>query len=76
MESVVVNDFGVMLVQTGERLVVRGARPRLDLVDGGPQLWLPLDLARGVRFVWSLRAAPRNLRARWGHTARRSFVPR
>jgi CRISPR-associated protein Cas1 len=56
MESVVVSDFGVMLGQTGERLVVRGARPRLDVVDGGPQLWLPLDLApprRSLRLLTS-----------------------
>jgi CRISPR-associated protein Cas1 len=44
MESVIVNDFGVMLGRTSERLVVRGPRPRLDLVEGGPQLFLPLDL--------------------------------
>jgi len=44
MESVIVSDFGVMLGQASERLVVRGPRPRLELVEGGPQLWLPLDL--------------------------------
>lgn len=44
MESVIVSEFGVMLGKTSERLVVRGPRPRLELLDGGPQLWLPLDL--------------------------------
>lgn len=44
MNSVVVSDFGAMLGKTGERLVVRGPRPRLELVEGGPQLLLPLDL--------------------------------
>jgi CRISP-associated protein Cas1 len=56
MESVIVNDFGVMLGRTGERLVVRGPRPRLELVEGGPQLFLPLDLPpprRSLRLVTS-----------------------
>lgn len=56
MESVIVSDFGVMLGQTGERLVVKGPRPRLELVEGGPQLWLPLDLPpprRSLRLVTS-----------------------
>ncbi|MGH7339513.1 MAG: CRISPR-associated endonuclease Cas1, partial [Candidatus Rokuibacteriota bacterium] len=44
MNSVIVSDFGVMLGKTSERLVVRGPRPRLELVEGGPQLFLPLDL--------------------------------
>lgn len=44
MESVIVSDFGVMLGKTSERLVVRGPRPRLELVEGGPQLFLPIDL--------------------------------
>lgn len=44
MQSVIVSDFGVMLGKTSERLVIRGARPRLELVDGGPQLALPLAL--------------------------------
>lgn len=44
MESVIISDFGVMLGKTSERLVVRGPRPRLELVDGGPQLFLPIDL--------------------------------
>ncbi len=35
MQSVIVSDFGVMLGKTSERLVVRGPRPRLDLVEGG-----------------------------------------
>ncbi len=56
MESVIVSDFGVMLGQTSERLVVRGPRPRLELVEGGPQLWLPLDLpppCRSLRLLTS-----------------------
>jgi CRISPR-associated protein Cas1 len=44
MESVIVSDFGVMLGKTSERLVIRGPRPRLELVEGGPQLLLPIDL--------------------------------
>ncbi len=44
MESVIVSDFGVSLGKTSERLVVRGPRPRLELMDGGPQLLLPIDL--------------------------------
>lgn len=44
MNSVIVSDFGAMLGKTSERLVVRGPRPRLELVEGGPQLFLPLDL--------------------------------
>lgn len=44
MESVVISDFGTVLGKTSERLVVRGPRPRLELVEGGPQLFLSLDL--------------------------------
>ncbi len=56
MQSVIVSDFGVVLGQTSERLVVRGPKPRLELVEGGPQLLLPLDLpvvARPLRLVTS-----------------------
>jgi CRISPR-associated protein Cas1 len=55
MESVIVSDFGVMLGKTSERLVVRGPRPRLELIDGGPQLFLPMDLPSraGLRVVTS-----------------------
>jgi len=45
MTSVVVGAFGSMLGKTSERLVVRGPRPRLEMVEGGPQLLLPLELA-------------------------------
>jgi hypothetical protein len=44
MESVIVSDLGVFLGQSSERLVVEGPPPRLELVEGGPQLWLPIDL--------------------------------
>jgi len=44
VNSVIVSDFGVMLGKTSERLVVRGPRPRLELVEGGPQLFLPMDV--------------------------------
>jgi hypothetical protein len=44
MNSVIVSEFGAMLGKTSERLVVRGPRPRLELVEGGPQLILPIDL--------------------------------
>ncbi len=45
MNSVIVSDYGVMLAKTGERLVIRGPRPKLELIEGGPQLLLPLDLS-------------------------------
>lgn len=44
MQSVIIADFGTMLGKTSERLVIRGPRPRLELVEGGPQFFLPLDL--------------------------------
>lgn len=44
MESIVITDFGVSLGKTSERIVVRGHRPRLELIEGGPQLLLPVDL--------------------------------
>src|SRR5712691_2667367 len=44
MDSVIVSDYGVMLAKTGDRLVIRGPRPRLELIEGGPQLFLPLGL--------------------------------
>ena len=42
MDSVIVSDYGVMLAKKGDRLVVRGPKPRLELIEGGPQLFLPL----------------------------------
>lgn len=44
MDSVIVSDYGVMLAKTGERLVIRGPKPRLELIEGGPQLFLPLPI--------------------------------
>lgn len=44
MQSVIVSDFGVTLGRTSERLVVRGPRPQFELIEGGPQLLLPLEL--------------------------------
>jgi CRISP-associated protein Cas1 len=44
MNSVIISDYGVTLAKTGERLVIRGPRPRLELIEGGPQLLLPLGL--------------------------------
>jgi CRISP-associated protein Cas1 len=44
MHSIIISDYGVMLAKTGERLVIRGPRPRLELIEGGPQLFLPLGL--------------------------------
>ena len=44
MDSVIVSDFGVMLAKKGDRLIVRGPRPRLELIEGGPQLFLPLGI--------------------------------
>ena len=49
MTSVIVSSFGVMLGKTSARLVVRGPRPRLEMVEGGPQFMLPLGL-RGHPF--------------------------
>lgn len=45
MHTVIVSAPGVFLGKTSERLVVRGPRPRIELIEGGPQLFLPLDLA-------------------------------
>jgi len=36
MNSVIITDYGVMLGKTGDRLVVRGPRPRMELIEGGP----------------------------------------
>lgn len=36
-------DYGVMLAKTGERLIVRGPRPKLEL-NGRPQLFLPVRI--------------------------------
>jgi CRISP-associated protein Cas1 len=44
VNSVIVSGFGVLLGKTSERLVVRGPRSRLELVEGGPQTSLPIDL--------------------------------
>jgi CRISP-associated protein Cas1 len=44
MNSVIISDYGVMLAKTGERLVIRGPKPRLELIEGGPQLFLPLGV--------------------------------
>src|SRR5579885_122732 len=44
MDSVIVTDCGVMLAKTGDRLVVRGPKPKLELIEGVPQLFLPLGL--------------------------------
>ena len=44
MNSVIISDYGVMLAKTGERLVIRGPKPRLELIEGGPQLFLPLGI--------------------------------
>src|ERR1019366_6592184 len=42
MNSVIISDYGVTLAKTGERLVIRGPKPELELIEGGPQLCLPL----------------------------------
>jgi CRISPR-associated protein Cas1 len=44
MNSVIVSGFGALLGKTSERLVVRGPRPRLELIEGGPQMLLPIDV--------------------------------
>lgn len=44
MNSVIVSDYGVMLAKKGERLVIRGPQPKLELIEGGPQLFLPLGI--------------------------------
>jgi CRISPR-associated protein Cas1 len=53
METLVVQDFGASLHKTSERVVVRGPRPHLELLEGGPQLILPMDL--GVPAVPDLK---------------------
>ena len=68
MQSVIIADFGTMLGKTSERLVVRGPRPRLELIEGGPQFVLPLDLpprkvGRCELFAWT--SAPNPLIS-WG----------
>ena len=35
MNSVIITDCGMALGKTGDRLVVRGPRPRLELIEGG-----------------------------------------
>lgn len=45
MNSVIVSDYGVMLAKKGDRLVIRGPKPRLELIEGGPQLFLPLGIS-------------------------------
>ncbi len=45
MNSVIITDYGVALGKSGDRLVVRGPRPKLELIEGGPQLFLPLGLS-------------------------------
>jgi len=61
MESVIVQEFGAFLGKTSERLVVRGPRPQLELIEGGPQLLLPIDLPGSeppeLRLVVSNQAA-------------------
>ena len=44
MDSVIVSDYGVMLAKKGDRLIVRGPKPKLELIEGGPQLFLPLGV--------------------------------
>jgi hypothetical protein len=44
VNSVIISDYGVMLAKTGECLVIRGPKPRLELIEGGPQLFLPLGV--------------------------------
>ena len=47
MDSVIVSDYGVMLAKTGERLVVRGPKPRLELIEGGRNSFCPSDRVNG-----------------------------
>ena len=44
MESVIVSEPGCFLGTTSERLIVRGPRPHLEVIEGGPQLSFPFDL--------------------------------
>jgi hypothetical protein len=46
VDSVVVSKPSVFLGKTSERLVVRGPRPDVTLIDGEPQLTLPLSFSR------------------------------
>ncbi len=45
MQTLVISEFGVSIGKTSERLVVRGSQPRLELVEDGPQLLLPMELS-------------------------------
>ncbi|MCW5891124.1 MAG: CRISPR-associated endonuclease Cas1 [bacterium] len=64
MDSVVVSKPGVFLGKTSERLVVRGPKPRLELVDGGPQLLLPFEIPPPQRLTVLTSAGERTEPAR------------
>lgn len=50
MNSVIISDYGVMLAKKGERLVIRGPKPRLELIEGA--LSLCAVRARGAVDCW------------------------
>jgi CRISPR-associated protein Cas1 len=51
MDSVVVEQPGVFLGKTSERLVVRGPKPRIELVEDGEQLILPFEVPQRPRLT-------------------------
>jgi uncharacterized protein (DUF433 family) len=53
MNSVIITDYGVALGKTGDRLVVRGPRPRLEVIEGGPHP--PLHKRLGSGLLGSMR---------------------
>ena len=73
MESLIVQDFGASLHKTSERVVVRGPRPHLELLEGGPQLLLPMDL--GASHVPDLKVIQGKKRMAEGATAKDTGEP-
>ena len=73
MESLIVQEFGVSLHKTSERVVVRGPRPHLELLEGGPQLLLPMDL--GASQVPDLKVIQGKKRMADGATAKDTGEP-
>ncbi len=77
MNSVIITDYGVALGKTGDRLVVRGPRPKLELIEGGPQLFLPLGLSAQkpkLTMPLAVRSLRRRLCGGQGARARSGFA--
>jgi hypothetical protein len=56
VDSVVVTKPGVFLGKTSERLIVRGPKPRVDLIDGELQFSLPCSngAAKDASIIWRM----------------------